>query len=434
MIGRRRRRRRARIDSGGTGRGVGGCVDVWVNSRYGPTAPAGSPTAGLDGQGYPPLIARSVQRSTVGADEAGRAPALGAAAPSPDSGVPATPPAPLSGFSAAISALQDPRLGPPYGDSDSEESADGPGGSSQDAPLVVARRVAPDHNGHLPTPEVHLQRAVPTTGRLAPPPALVQRSLIAGWSPLAPPPATLGSGAATSSAPAVQRLHYEDAAPSESLLTVDQPTGAADQLNTGGAHAVSAAEMPTAPASAAWSPVAPAPWPGSSTWSSSLAPSATGSVRSGASRAAVQRTAAEPSSAAVGTTTSLRSDKSPAPIVPPPMAAADPTPMIQRRFDPPSPGTTVAPPVSTDPPAMAVSSRTVGLAEMFAMAAAQSSDGDATIQRSAETEVQLAADPPGRDPGGGMGRTRRTGRTDERRRARGDGPPTLRAVVRSPPR
>ena len=50
---------------------------------------------------------------------------------------------------------------------------------------------------------------------------------------------------------------------------------------------------------------------------------------------------------------------------------------------------------------MAVSSRTVGLAEMFAMAAAQSSDGDATIQRSAETEVQLAADPPAPAPDGG---------------------------------
>ena len=50
--------------------------------------------------------------------------------------------------------------------------------------------------------------------------------------------------------------------------------------------------------------------------------------------------------------------------------------MIQRRFDAPSPGTAVTPPVSADPPAMGVSSRTVGLAEMFAMAAAQSSAGE----------------------------------------------------------
>ena len=85
-------------------------------------------------------------------------------------------------------------------------------------------------------------------------------------------------------------------------------------------------------------------------------------------------------------------------MVSPPMAAADPTPMIQRRFDAPSPGTAVTPPVSADPPAMAVSSRTVGLAEMFAMAAAQPSDGGATIQRSADTEVQLAADPPAAAP------------------------------------
>jgi hypothetical protein len=46
---------------------------------------------------------------------------------------------------------------------------------------------------------------------------------------------------------------------------------------------------------------------------------------------------------------------------------------------------------------MAVSSRTVGLAEMFAMAAAQPSDGGATIQRSAD-EVQPAADPPAAAP------------------------------------
>ncbi len=81
-------------------------------------------------------------------------------------------------------------------------------------------------------------------------------------------------------------------------------------------------------------------------------------------------------------------------MVSPPMPGGDAAPMIQRRFDAPSSGTAVAPPVSADPPAMAVSSRTVGLAEMFALAAAQSSDGDATIQRSAETEVQPAADPP----------------------------------------
>jgi hypothetical protein len=85
-------------------------------------------------------------------------------------------------------------------------------------------------------------------------------------------------------------------------------------------------------------------------------------------------------------------------MVSPPMATADSAPMVQRRFDAPSPGTAVTPPVSADPPAMAVSSRTVGLAEMFAMAAAQSSDGGAAVQRSADTEVQLAADPPAAAP------------------------------------
>ncbi len=113
-------------------------------------APAGSPTAGLDDQGYPPLIARSVQRSTVGTDEAGHTPAPSAAAPAPGSDAhAATPQAPLSGFSAAISALQDPPLGPPLG-GESEELSDRPGESSQHPPLVVARRVAPDQTGNLP--------------------------------------------------------------------------------------------------------------------------------------------------------------------------------------------------------------------------------------------------------------------------------------------
>jgi hypothetical protein len=82
----------------------------------------------------------------------------------------------------------------------------------------------------------------------------------------------------------------------------------------------------------------------------------------------------------------------------PPTSGGDPAPMIQRRFDAPSPGTTVAPPTSVEPPAMAVSSRTVGLAEMFALAAGQSSAGEATIQRSAETGVQRADDPPAPAP------------------------------------
>jgi len=72
--------------------------------------------------------------------------------------------------------------------------------------------------------------------------------------------------------------------------------------------------------------------------------------------------------------------------------------MIQRHFDRPSPRTTVTPPASADPPDMGVSSKTVGLAEMFALAAGQSSAGEATIQRSAETGVQRAADPPAPAP------------------------------------
>ena len=106
----------------------------------------------------------------------------------------------------------------------------------------------------------------------------------------------------------------------------------------------------------------------------------------------MQRATAERSLPTAGTATYQRGGEPPAPMVSPSLPESDPVPMIQRRLDAPSPGTAVTPPTSAEPPAMAVSSRSVGLAEMFAMAAAQSSAGDPTIQRSsAETEVQLAA-------------------------------------------
>jgi hypothetical protein len=215
----------------------------------------------------------------------------------------------------------------------------------------------------------------------------VQRRLIAGGSPLAAPPA-LGSATPAASTPAVQRLRYEDVAdPTRSHLIVDQRAGADGLQSTGGEHGGSTTELPTAPASAAWSPVALTP-----------TTSAPASSRSGASLAAVQRAEAATSLPTVGTTTSSRGGEPPAPMLSPPTSGGDPAPMIQRRFDAPSPGTTVAPPTPVEPPAMAVSSRTVGLAEMFALAAARSSDGDATIQRSAETDVPPASDPPASTP------------------------------------
>jgi hypothetical protein len=82
-----------------------------------------------------------------------------------------------------------------------------------------------------------------------------------------------------------------------------------------------------------------------------------------------------------------------------PAPAAELTPMVQRRFDAlPSSAT----PASLESPmsaASGVSGRTVGLAEMFALASAQT--GSETIQRAAdesappaaETEVQLEAAP-----------------------------------------
>ena len=365
----------------------------------GPTAPAGSPTAGLDDQGYPPLIARSVQRSTVGTDEAGRAPALGAAAPSPGSDVPAGPQAPLSGFSAAISALQDPPsrssarrrqrgVGgrPRWVESGSPARGGATGGTGPDrAPARTGRAPATSRHQHAPARSPTDPGATqPDRRRVSPRPApghTGQRSAD-----------LVGAGGAATPL-------RGPAAPSESHLELRSAGRSRRPAEHRRARRVSAMEMPTAPASAAWSPVAPrASGSGSSAWSSPLGPSAAESARSGASRATVQRSAAETSPPAVGTTTYPRSGEPSAPMVSPPMAAADSAPMIQRRFDAPSSGTAVTPPVSADPPAMAVSSRTVGLAEMFAMAAAQPSDGGATIQRSADTEVQPAADPPAAAP------------------------------------
>ncbi len=178
-----------------------------AGSRPNPPAPAPTPTpagsvpAGLDEQGYPPLIARSVQRSTVGAADVGRAPAPGGrASPTPARRRTRThrdvTTAPLSGFSAAISALQDPPLGPPLG-----AAPRGVGGR----PRWVGSG-SPARGG--PTCGAGPDRAAARTGR-APatcrrrhaaartPTGLVQRSLIAGRSPLPAPPATLGSGAPT---------------------------------------------------------------------------------------------------------------------------------------------------------------------------------------------------------------------------------------------
>jgi hypothetical protein len=96
--------------------------------------------------------------------------------------------------------------------------------------------------------------------------------------------------------------------------------------------------------------------------------------------------------------------------VPLPVSGGDSTLLVQRSLDAPSPSlpstagapaTSITPPASAEQPAMAVSSRTVGLAEMFAMAAAQapgaqfssgqdgapSGDGLA-VQRSTDTDVQ----------------------------------------------
>ncbi|HEY5783456.1 MAG TPA: hypothetical protein VIT65_01650 [Microlunatus sp.] len=345
-----------------------------------------------------------MQRRAVDA-EAGRpgAPvkALSRTDPDPSS---SSPQAPLSGFTAAISALQSPPSGPALGGG-VPEPPDHPTGAGQASVLVVARRLPPDETGQLPTPQARLQRAIPT-GQPTPPHGMGQRSLIAGRSPV-PSPARTVSSASTTTAPAVQRLRYEDvASPSESRLSFDQPGGAGEVEIDAGEPDVAATAVSAAPSSAAWSPRPPATSLGGGGWSVSAGVGTSGSSRSGDPPAVVQRTAAGTtvqrtaigaSHPAADTATYPRIGEPPAALVgypgasSPAVPSSDPPPMIQRRFDSSTPSTPVTPPPSADPPSMAVSGRSVGLAEMFAMAAAQSSAGDATVQRSPETEVQLTS-------------------------------------------
>ena len=195
----------------------------------GPTGTGGS-TPGLDDQGYPPLIARSVQRTAAEGGPVGSP--LDPAPRTHPEAVPTAYDAPLSGFSAAISALQHPGQGtPPDGEAGSPET--GPT-SSRDPQLVVARRVAPDELGQLPTADVRLQRAVSASPALVPPPALTQRSLIAGRAPLASLPDAPRSGAAVRTTPAVQRLRYEDVAGPSDSPTFDRSLVADDPASVGG--------------------------------------------------------------------------------------------------------------------------------------------------------------------------------------------------------
>lgn len=397
-----------------------------------PTASSGAmPTSAaleLDEAGYPPLIARSVQRSPIDVADAGPAAATetgtGVAADPP----PPAPQAPLSGFTAAISALQssDPDL--PLG-SATREPAQSSQAASHGPDLVVARRVAPDGIDRRPAPDVQLQPPTPgphataathaphatnavrashamdATHQSAPRAAVVQRSLIADRSPLASPSQPPRIATPTESTTVVQQLHYQDVAgPTEGSLVDDLFPGPADPMGPAGEPGNSATAMATPPGSAAWSPVplaapAAAPGGGGGGWSAPAGTRAFQSPPSGAPQAAIQRAAvsAETSRPAAGRTPQAAVDSPPVnspPVDSSPAPSADPPPMIQRRFDPPAPSTPIAPPPSASTPTMAVSSRTVGLAEMFAMAAAQSSANEATIQRSVETNLQLMPDDP----------------------------------------
>ena len=339
--------------------------------------------------------------------------------------------APLSGFAAAITALQqepddvpsaagDPPA-PPTGDGAAggaggpdlvvarqvaEPSATGLPRAVADVPLVtaplrargtatpasaptdlvVARRIAPDSSGSLPAADVRLP--VPNPRRV------LQRRLLADQPAPIGLPAPVPQATAAADVPQVQRIRYEDA----------HPAGRASMA------AASAADLPPARGTTTSVVAQPAP-------SAGFSPPIDGSSPPVAFRAAVP--SAEPApppavqrlsvpdparrwaavTAAAGNPTPFT--PSAEPVRPLPIEDAPHEPFVQRSTDPRASSTPTLTTFGASglSPTAATSSRTVGLAEMFALAA-EDTDGPA-VQRSATgttpaaTEVQLApADAP----------------------------------------
>jgi hypothetical protein len=422
------------------------------------TSPSG-PSAGEAGDlsasagsstGYPPLVARPVQRRTADA-ASGRA---------------HDEQAPLSGFAAAISALNggapiQPSTSADHSATDSGEAAGpsdlvvarqaatmpapaaGAGGSGRPASaarssasfaaprtrvvpeLVVARRLAPDGGGNLPVADVRVTAPGSLSGGPSPStggsPSIVERSLIADQPPLVPNDPSPGWTEMAPSAPAVQRIQYEDL----TVAPTDRFVGDAGD-GRGGASVghVPRGALPTAQrAVAAGSTSGSVPSTGSN--ESRLSSTTAAAVRLdpvGALGSASRTEAALPSwssSAPAPAQTVVPSAQQALDSMPEgfggtsgllltpvqrttpasPAPAAELTPMVQRRFDTPSPAATATPAAASASAASGVSGRTVGLAEMFALASAQA-DAE-TVQRSAdesvpspaETQVQLEAAP-----------------------------------------
>jgi hypothetical protein len=231
--------------------------------------------------------------------------------------------------------------------------------------LVVARRLAPDEGGNLPAADVRL----PALAR----PTYVQRSMIADLPPLveADLPAT--------AAPAVQQIRYEEA----SIPAYER----------GGAHA-----HPSAPATPQPVHLGPATT-GEPTGSPSAVPAgpapAAAAPPGGMS---VQRLEAPSDRREFAAPTAVfTTERLVQPTPAPPATAA---PMVQRQPEQTASTTSTSGSfATTGSPVTATSGRTVGLAEMFAIAAAQAApDDEPAVQRSAETEIQLAAADPAPAP------------------------------------
>ncbi|HET9648060.1 MAG TPA: hypothetical protein VFP34_07490, partial [Microlunatus sp.] len=344
----------------------------------------------------PPLLVRSVQRR---AEESWGAPAGGPTG--------ASETAPLSGFAAAISALRggndgagDPVVSPTTSAaedlvvarqvSSAPTAAGRPGsialssaGPSRAVPqLVVARRLSPDESGHLPTAAARVAPVVSGSstaydgsargaGRAA-----VERSLIADLPPLVPNvelAAPEASPAGAAAPPTVQRLQYEDLTRGD--LPVPHPLDpVVDPLSAPPPSSPVSPTSSVATAVARTRSAAPATPSPTGTWSAGPVP--------GVQRSAAVGSAASPTPASrAAVQDSLAASLSP--VVP-----DEPALRVQRQADPAtgSPG-----------PATGSSTRTVGLAEMFAIAAG--TPDEPSLQRSAdpaapvtESSIQLAPD------------------------------------------
>ncbi|WP_344809070.1 hypothetical protein [Microlunatus ginsengisoli] len=278
-----------------------------------------------------------------------------------------------------------------------------PTASDRPPALVVARRLAPDASGSLPAADVRLG--------LLRQPAVVQRTLLTDRAPLVRPEPAAWAQPAGATEPPVQRVRYEDHTAARHAPATSEVVAAT--------HGWTAAEPSTEwPSSSpaedrTWSPLpaasgGPAAVQRSMSWAAPTPGSLPSGLPASGSRdmgvagpsygpSPASWTSSGPSTLPGGGPSTFPGPSAPA-VLPDPAGPPTPEPFVQLLAEPR--------PAATQPTAestRASSSRTVGLAEMFALVAGTPGDeSDAAgampaVQRDvaaapapAATEVQLA--------------------------------------------